>query len=149
MAYWWVNQNQTWRYEIEGGFLWSPKCKKSGARNQFYENMCRVHAGDTIFSYYDASLRNIGTATAQAFSARKPANLGEPGQWDPDGWQVPVNRRAIRPPLNPRDIIEELIPHLPPKYSPIQKNGKGLQGVYLACVPESMAEILLDKIGGA
>jgi hypothetical protein len=25
MKYWWVNQNQTWRDEIDGGYMWSPK----------------------------------------------------------------------------------------------------------------------------
>jgi drug/metabolite transporter (DMT)-like permease len=25
MRYWWVNQNQTYRHEVEGGCLWSPK----------------------------------------------------------------------------------------------------------------------------
>jgi len=39
MAYWWVNQNQTWVHEIEGGFLWSPKRNRNGNFNQFYENM--------------------------------------------------------------------------------------------------------------
>jgi hypothetical protein len=146
MTYWWVNQNQTWRYEIEGGFLWSPKHKKNGARNQFYENMCLVRAGDTIFSYYDSSIRNIGTATGQAISTTKPANLGEPGQWDSDGWQVSVNWRTIGSPLNPRSIIQHLVPYLPRKYSPLQRNGNGLQGVYLALLPEAMARILLNNI---
>src|SRR5947208_258708 len=25
MRYWWVNQNQTYRHEVQGGYLWSPK----------------------------------------------------------------------------------------------------------------------------
>lgn len=25
MRYWWVNQNKTYRHEVEGGYLWSPK----------------------------------------------------------------------------------------------------------------------------
>lgn len=32
-------------------------------------------------------------------------------------------------------------------YSPLQNNGRGNQGVYLAHVPEEMAEILLELIG--
>jgi hypothetical protein len=24
MRYWWVNQNQTYRHEVQGGYLWSP-----------------------------------------------------------------------------------------------------------------------------
>jgi len=37
MRYWWVNQNQTYRTEVRGNFMWSPKANANGARNQFYE----------------------------------------------------------------------------------------------------------------
>jgi hypothetical protein len=33
MHYWWVNQDQTFRQETEGGYLWSPKRNANGARN--------------------------------------------------------------------------------------------------------------------
>ena len=39
MRFWWVNQNQTYRHEIQGGYLWSPKKNANGARNPFYESI--------------------------------------------------------------------------------------------------------------
>ena len=39
MRTWWVNQNQTYRQEIKGGYLWSPKRRAEGARNHFYETI--------------------------------------------------------------------------------------------------------------
>jgi hypothetical protein len=30
--YWWVNHQQTWRQEIEGQYLWSPKLNANGSR---------------------------------------------------------------------------------------------------------------------
>lgn len=30
MRYWWVNQNQTYKLERAGGYLWSPKRKAQG-----------------------------------------------------------------------------------------------------------------------
>ena len=42
MRYWWVNQNQTYRQEVEGGYLWSPKRKSNGHLNPFYETMREV-----------------------------------------------------------------------------------------------------------
>lgn len=36
MRYWWVNQNQTYRHEVRGSFMWSPKRNANGARNEFY-----------------------------------------------------------------------------------------------------------------
>jgi putative restriction endonuclease len=41
MRYWWVNQNQTFRQEIAGGYLWSPKRKADGARNPFYDRCAK------------------------------------------------------------------------------------------------------------
>lgn len=37
MRFWWVNQNQTFPQEFGGGYLWSPKRRADGARNQFYQ----------------------------------------------------------------------------------------------------------------
>src|SRR5215470_14266619 len=56
MRYWWVNQNQTYRHEIQGGYLWSPKRNANGARNPFYESMREVAPGDLIFSFMDAQV---------------------------------------------------------------------------------------------
>ena len=56
MRYWWVNQNQTYRAEVRGSFMWSPKRNANGARNQFYENMREVSPGDVIFSFCDTRI---------------------------------------------------------------------------------------------
>src|SRR3546814_16648113 len=34
MRYWWVNQNQTYRHEVAGGYLWSPKRNANGQDRQ-------------------------------------------------------------------------------------------------------------------
>jgi len=49
MQYWWVNQNQTYRAEVRGSFMWSTKQNANGASNQFYENMREVSPGDVVF----------------------------------------------------------------------------------------------------
>lgn len=53
MPYWWVNQNQTYHHEVQGGYLWSPKRNANGARNPFYESMREVAPGDVIFSFME------------------------------------------------------------------------------------------------
>jgi len=35
MCYWWVNQNQTYRHKVAGGYLWSSKRKANGGVNPF------------------------------------------------------------------------------------------------------------------
>ena len=72
MRYWWVNQNQTFRQEIAGGYLWSPKRNANGARNPFYESMREVSPGDLIFSFVDT--RRLELRSHTVGSARNPPN---------------------------------------------------------------------------
>jgi putative restriction endonuclease len=72
MRYWWVNQNQTYRAEVRGSFMWSPKQNANGARNQFYENMREVSPGDVVFSFCDTRIKAIGVVTGGAQTGPKP-----------------------------------------------------------------------------
>lgn len=147
MRYWWVNQNQTYKSEVSGGFLWSPKTRADGARNQFYENMREVSFGDVIFSFCDTYIKAIGVAVGVAESSQKP-DFGTAGaSWSKEGWLVPVEFKQLKTQIRPKDHIALITPHLPAKYSPLQSNGNGLQSVYLAEVPGSMAVVLAELIG--
>ena len=72
MRYWWVNQNQTHRFEVRGNFMWSPQLNANGARNQFYENMREATPGDIVFSFYDTRIKAMGIVTGSAQVAPKP-----------------------------------------------------------------------------
>jgi putative restriction endonuclease len=144
---WWVNQNQTYSEEISGGFLWSPKTKSNGVRNQFYDFMTEVRAGDVVFSYCDTFIKAVGIAMGPATSVPKPDFDKASGNWSDEGWLVPVEFTELARMLRPKDHINKIRQHLPQKYSPLQGNGNGLQSVYLARVPDEMAEILIDLIG--
>jgi hypothetical protein len=65
MRFWWVNQNQTFRQEVKGGYLWSPKLKADGARNPFYDSMREVSPGDIVFSFSDGPRRECMTTTQE------------------------------------------------------------------------------------
>jgi putative restriction endonuclease len=139
-----VNQNQTHREEIPGGFMWSPKRNANGARNQFYDNMLEVEPGDIVFSFYDTRLQHVGVATAGAETAPKP-DFGTAGEnWSQEGWLVGVEFTKLQNPPRPKDHIGRIGPLLPAKYSPLQANGNGLQSVYLAEVREELADLLMD-----
>ena len=147
MRYWWVNQNQTYRAEVRGNFMWSPKANANGARNQFYENMRQVVPGDIVFSFCDTRIKALGIVTGTAQTAPKP-DFGSAGwNWSQEGWFVPVYYCMFEAPIRPKDSIEILRPFLPWKYSPLQVSGDGLQSVYLAEVPALMADALVALIG--
>jgi hypothetical protein len=117
-GYWWVNHKQTARQEIAGQYLWSPKTNSNGARNRFYDNMRSATPADLVLSYADGIIRYVGRAAEFAFTAPKPAEFGNAGaNWNDEGWLLPVFWTPIEPPVRTRDIIAQLGPLLPSKYS--------------------------------
>lgn len=148
MRYWWVNQNQTYRHEVPGGYLWSPKRRANGATNPFYEFMREVAPGDVVFSFSDVVVKAIGVASSHAYEAPKPNEFGGVGAyWDQIGWRVDVAFRELAHAIRPADYMDRLAPHLPARYAPLQPNGRGLQSVYLTSLPESLALEIADLIG--
>jgi len=148
MRYWWVNQNQTYRHEVQGGYLWSPKRKTNLAQNPFYDFMREVTPGDIVFSFSNAQIRAIGIIAAHAYEAPKPLEFGQIGAyWGHIGWRVDVRFHELRLPARPADHMSVLAPLLPSKYAPLRPNGAGLQSVYLTRLPEEFAATLIDLLG--
>lgn len=148
MRFWWVNQNQTYRHEVPGGYLWSPKRNRGNGRNPFYDFMREVAPGDVIFSFADTYIKAIGIAISHGYEAPKPLEFGQAGAyWDNIGWRVDVGFSELRGPIKPAEHMLQLGPKLPERYAPLQANGNGLQGVYLTLLPDDFAVALVDLIG--
>jgi len=125
VRYWWVNQNQTFRQEQAGGYLWSPKRNANDHRNPFYEFMREVSPGDVIFAFADTYIGAIGIAQSYCFESPKPTEFGTIGQyWENVGWKVRVQFTQL---VNSgrRDHLGVLLPVLPSRYAPLQPNGTG------------------------
>jgi hypothetical protein len=144
MRYWWVNQNQTYKYEVPGGFLWSPKTRADGGYNHFYSNMEQVSAGDVVFSFCDTQIKAIGVVQTPAVTSPKPDFRNAGSNWSDVGWYVEVEFAELQNPIKPKEFINQIIPHLPEKYSPLQHNGNGLQGIYLAEITSEFGNLLID-----
>jgi len=80
--YWWVNQNQTYRHEIAGGYLWSPR-KADNHRNPF-----TVHARGSRLAILSSrfwrhthsrleSLARIASRKSQPTSLAPPVRTGK------------------------------------------------------------------------
>ena len=102
MRYWWVNQNQTYRAEVRGSFMWSPKQNANGARNQFYENMREVSPGDVVFSFCDTRIKAIGVVTGGAQTGPKPDFGAAGSNWSREGWFVPVDYCVLNNQIRPK-----------------------------------------------
>lgn len=148
MRYWWVNQNQTYRHEIDGGYLWSPKRNKNGNRNPFYEFMREVASGDIVSSFCDTCIRAIGIVSGFCRESPKPMEFGKAGtNWSQVGWKVDVHWRELSNPIRPKDHMGRLRSELSSKYAPLTPEGNGLQSVYLTEVGRGLAAALFSLIG--
>lgn len=148
MRYWWVNQNQTYRHEIEGGYLWSPKRKSNERRNPFYESMREIAPGDVILSFFEARIAALGIARSYCYESPKPTEFGSAGSyWEDIGWKVDVSFHELANRIRPKEHIANLRPFLPEKYAPLRSNGDGLQSVYLTGVSAAFAAVIFRFIG--
>ncbi|RLA49744.1 MAG: HNH endonuclease [Gammaproteobacteria bacterium] len=148
MRFWWVNQNQTFQQETEGGYLWSPKRNSNGRINAFYEFMREVAPGDAVFSFQGTYIRAIGIARSSAYESPKPPEFGRAGpNWSNIGWRVDVHFIFLNNQIRPADFMHQLGPALPERYSPLQAIGRGNQGVYLTRVSPQLAAVLVSLIG--
>lgn len=66
--------------------------------------------------------------------------------WNSDGWMVPVHWIGLPVPFAPVVHLSAIVPLLPEKYAPLQANGHGNQGCYLASIPDRLGELLLHWI---
>src|SRR3546814_14245987 len=109
MRYWWVNQNQTYRQEIGGGYLWSPQRKSNGARNPYYESMREVSPGDLVFAFVNSRIHTVGVIQSYCYECIKPSEFGSAGiNWGMVGWRVDVVFKVEPMPVRPKDYIDKI-----------------------------------------
>jgi hypothetical protein len=148
MRYWWVNQNQTYRQEHSGAYLWSPKRNANGARNPFYETMREVSPGDVVFSFVDTRIVAIGIAQSYCWESPKPTEFGTAGTyWSDIGWKIRVQFTPLDRRVRPKDHMDLLAPLLSERYAPLQRSGNGIQSIYLTELAAPFAEALVGLIG--
>jgi hypothetical protein len=148
MRYWWVNQNQTFRQERAGGYLWSPKRNARGGRNPFYEFMREVAPGDLVLSFEDTRIRAISVVQSYCYECPKPAEFGSAGpNWENIGWKVDVHYYDLINQIRPTQHMAVLRDFLPERYSPLHISGRGMQGIYLTRIPAPLMQALANIIG--
>ncbi|CUY42601.1 HNH endonuclease [Serratia marcescens] len=143
--FFWVNHRKTEKVEISEGFIWAPKTKVNGHKNQTYLNLTEVRPGDLIFSYANLKLGAVGKALSSAYDFEKPDEFRDSDEvWLRDGWRIDVQFERLQAPIRPKQFIAQIQPLLPKKYSPLQKDGNGNESCYLAKLDNELGELLLE-----
>lgn len=139
MRYWWVNQNKTYRHEIDGGYLWAPKSGK-----WHHEILTQLSPGDLVFSFKGTQITAVGVVQKSAETMPKPDFGSEGENWSDIGWCVYTEFTELDEPFKPSLYMEQIRPMLPEKYAPLQSaNGKGVQ-IYLTELPPLLGDFLLQ-----
>ncbi|WP_431293501.1 HNH endonuclease [Pedobacter sp. P26] len=147
MNYWWVNHKQTYKAEVGGGYIWSPIKNKNNSANKSYTNLTETNIGDVIFSYAGAKIKAIGIIRQRYSNAPVPEEFGVVGeQWSKDGYLVKIDWEVLNSSFKPKDFIDDIKEMLPSRYSPLQQNGNGNQGIYLAQISAKLGEKLIEII---
>ncbi|QDV39293.1 HNH endonuclease [Tautonia plasticadhaerens] len=144
MAYWWVSQNQTYRHERDGGFLWAPNQTEAGLTPFHWATMDEVRPGDLIFSYVGGRIVAVAVAKTAAYDSPRPGGMGE-GLWEDAGRRVDVEYRDLSEPPTIAEVVAELQPLMPERYAPLNRFGTGNQG-YLFSLPPRAGRLLLDRV---
>lgn len=147
MKFWWVNQGKSYEIEHAGNFMWSPKKEKSDRRNQAYENMKLISPGDFIFSHFDKNVSVIGTAQSYCYEARRPEEFPKnQNEGNYDGWRVDVQYFKTKNNFYPKLEFKNIKDFLPEKYSPLDKDGKAAQKLYVTNITNEFAEYIMNKL---
>lgn len=149
MRFWWVNHSQTFRHEFGGRYIWSPKRKRDGSRNRFYDFLREVTPGDLVLSYADSHIQGCGFATSYAYTCPRPEEFGHIGEvWDMIGWRVDVNFQRLPQRVRPKHHLALLTPLLTKEsFTPLRLTGDGMMHIYLTTISQPLAETLLGLAG--
>ena len=149
--YWCVIQDSE-HYKIErvGKYLWSPKKRRNGARNPFWDNMAIVTKGDIVFHYRSqphSSIVAVSIATSNGYTATRPEQITDE-RWDPNGWKVDIDHYELPRPI-PFSRFSQKTFELNPDRGPIvqQQNGFGPRQGYLCRINYKVAAYLFGLSG--
>ncbi len=155
MRYWWANQNQNnYRTEVAGGYLWSPRHRADGSRNPFYDNLRLAQPGDIVFAFHDSAIRAVGIVIEAAIEAANPEIQAPPKDGEKaanpatPGWLLNIAWLELKEPFAPARHMAVLEPLLPSAHSPLTASGRGLQGGRLLELRQHLAIPLLQLVGG-
>ena len=146
MAAFWITQNKTFAQEAEGGFLWAPLFDLSGKQRRMHVILGEMKPGDLILSYVRRHIVAIGFVLSDPVHAPKPSDFDPDGRWQRDGWLVPVRFTQVEHPVDIAALAPRLLPLLPDRHAPLNRDGTGAQG-YAFFLPPRAEALLLRELG--
>jgi len=109
MAYFWVNQKQTWKHEHEGGYLWAPKVSENDKPLHHWETMRMIESGDVIFSYVQGAIVATSVVKNRAYDSRRPEDFRKTAtKWKQDGRRMDVAYQPLSNPVQLSKFVHDV-----------------------------------------
>jgi hypothetical protein len=138
-------QGHTYEEEKGLGIIWSPQQDKGGNVPHSWQRMTEVKEGDQVFHYVKGNIVAVSIASEDCKVAGKPSIMQAHDGSKDEGYMVDVKYHELDIPVNVRDRFDEILPLLPIKYSPFQRDTNGNSGYLYPC-NEQLAIKLLELI---
>lgn len=146
MNLYYVCQNQTYKQEQQGQYLWSPQKTKSGGINIGYTNMSRVKKENIIFHGAKQQTYAISIAVSDCYAQAQPNELKAPSNnaWGDVGYRVDAAYVVLTKPLDMKSLKPWLVDNYV-KDSAFTNTGECKQ-VYLNILNIEHARYLTNEI---
>ena len=144
MAFWWVNQAQSYERDRAGGYMWAPLRDSGGHTLGHREAMNLIRPGDTVFHYAKGAIRAVSTATSAAEVTPEPA--GEMADGTRIGRLVRVDMTHLARPIRLSTL--PLDERLAQPAGPFNVKG-GIKRAYLSPITDALGSMVLERCDAA
>ena len=143
MAYFWVNQGQTFKLEYQFECLWAPIVDKNGRSIHHWDTMTQLRAGDIIINYSKSKVVGYCVAQTSAYNYSKPEEFNGHSNWGAEGRICDVKYYLFETPIDKAVIFNKIKDLNSSSYSPFNIKGNVNQG-YLYNLTKQEFEVILD-----
>ncbi len=147
MSIYYVLQNQTYKQERQGGYVWAPQTNQGGKQNAGYKMMTELKQGDFILHHCKRKLMAISVAKNDCYESNQPNELvtaEKDIEWDEAGYRVDVEYYDFEPQLNMKDL-EAWLRENHIQGSAFTKFGTGKEQ-YMCALADEHAKYILERL---
>ena len=141
--YFFVFQNESYKEEKAGQYLWAPQSNQKKHNISHWKRMTEIKKGDIIFHSVNRKIKAISIAQTNCSSEDRPPELKE--IWTTQGWKVRSKYYELEEELNISDHIDVLMKLQPTSNGPFNVNGNGKQG-YLFSANKAMFNYITEEL---
>lgn len=141
--YFFVFQNQSYKEEKAGQYLWAPQSNLKKHNRSYWQRMTEVKKGDIILHSVDRKIKAISIAQTNCLNEDRPPELKE--IWTTQGWKVSSKYYELEEEFNISDHIDRLMKLQPTDNGPFNVKGNRKQG-YLFSANKSMFDYIMEEL---